>query len=95
MPNLSQNKKVALSALAIFMVSFAFMLFFLDEKIMDENTHGANVFDSVGHDSEPKVEPKEEVEPEKTDKDWMEKIYPKIKDLENESSGRLMVDKIF
>lgn len=52
MPHLSQNKKIAISALAIFMMSFAFMLFFLNEKVLDENTHGANVFEAAGHGEE-------------------------------------------
>lgn len=109
MAQLTQNKKIALTALAIFMVSFAFMMFFLDENVLDRNTEGANVLESLGqgHGSEDvktektekpepikAVEPKEEAEVEKKGTDWMERIYPKIKDLEDDSSGRLMVDKI-
>jgi flagellar biosynthesis/type III secretory pathway M-ring protein FliF/YscJ len=103
MAQLTQNKKIALTALAIFMVSFAFMMFFLEENVLNSDSHGVNVLESVeqGHGSEEAktVEPvkdiaPEEAEVEKKGTDWMERIYPKIKDLENDSSGRLMVDKI-
>lgn len=105
MVQLTQNKKIALTALAIFMVSFAFMMFFLEEKVLDYNTQGANVLESLGqgHGSEEvkteKPEPLKDTEPEEAEvekkgTDWMQRIYPKIKDLENDSSGRLMVDKI-
>lgn len=106
MAQLTQNRKIAITALAIFMVSFAFMMFFLDENVLNSDSHGVNVLESVeqGHGSEEVkaekgAEPVKAVEPaeaevEKKGTDWMEKIYPKIKDLENDSSGRLMVDKI-
>lgn len=96
MPHLSQNRKIALSALAIFMMSFAFMLFFLDEKIMDENTQGANVFEADGHGGNTNEPEEVQIEPKQEEsKKWMETMYPKIKELEDGDSGRLMVDKLF
>ncbi len=119
MQKLSQNKKIAISALAIFMISFTFMLFFLDQRLMDENTQGTNVFEATGHAEkapdtlngsetkteevqvvepkiEPQMEPQIETKPESHPKlrKWLEEVYPEIKEIENGTSGRLMVDKV-
>ena len=49
MPKISQNKKIALSAVAIFIVSFSIMLFFLGDNPGGLNSAETNVLNSGGH----------------------------------------------
>lgn len=46
MSNLSQNKKIAISAVALFIVSFSTMLFFLGSEGMNPEHGGANVIEA-------------------------------------------------
>lgn len=48
MSNLSQNKKIAISAVALFIVSFSTMLFFLGSEGMNPEHGGANVLEAEG-----------------------------------------------
>lgn len=56
MVSLSQNKKIAISALALFLISFVLMLIFLENKHFGTDPNQANVFNIGSHHS-PKTEP--------------------------------------
>lgn len=52
MLKLSQNKKIAVCAIALFLISFSVMLFFLENKGDDLVHSAANVLHGTDHDSE-------------------------------------------
>lgn len=52
MLTLSQNKKIAITAIALFLVSFAAMLFFLENNGEDSNHGQVNILEVGGHGGE-------------------------------------------
>ncbi len=52
MLTLSQNKKIAITAIALFLISFAAMLFFLENNGEDSNHGQVNILDVGGHGEE-------------------------------------------
>ena len=107
MIKLDQNRKVAISALSLFIVSFSMMLFFLGngsldlEDVKTDVLKGSHAEEAEHTEKVRQSQEDEQVEgikehtQEATEekKTWMKSLYPAIKELKDDKT-KLLVDKI-